>query len=124
MGRPLLSADKSTVDSDNSVQICRFYDGTEGSCVRGVSCRFRHICAAKEDAMGSKEEKENAPEIETKGEDDEEKEEEANGAGNEEPEEKGKDAVEEMRKDMENVSIQQSGDKEADDDEDDMELIE
>ena len=119
-----MSGDRPTLDSDAAVEICKFYDGSEGSCVRGVTCRFRHIARAFETERKEEKENVNAPQNETKG-DDEEKEEEANGAirENDAPE-KGKDAVEEITSGIENVSIQQSGDKEAEDDEDDMELIE
>jgi len=107
----------STVDADTKVEVCKFYDGTEGSCVRGVSCRYRHICAE------SKEERK-----EVKGGGDEEKkereEEMANGGGGVQQGKGKDDTVETMRKAFEGVSIQHDGDGVDEEDEDDMELIE
>ena len=63
-----------TVDDFESVPICTYYNGKEGSCSRGAGCRYRHVDVCP---VAPKKEEE-------KGNDDDgdDEEEEANGGGN------------------------------------------
>jgi len=34
---------KKTLDDNESIPICTFYNGKESSCMRGIYCKFRHV---------------------------------------------------------------------------------
>merc|ERR1719273_2182901 len=41
-GQPYCPVVPDNFDADLDVKVCKFFTGVEGSCIRGVSCRFRH----------------------------------------------------------------------------------
>lgn len=100
-----------TLDEDPNVEVCKFFNEPAG-CIRGSSCKFRHIDSRKksdkadnDEETDDKEKKKSTPDAEQEDGDKNKDEEEANTGGNDDNDDA---EVDQLSKGVENLNVKEA----------------